>query len=92
MNAVLKLIGALTGDRRYEEAARAFSEEGAVMRDVMMDRLEEQGRVKGRQEGLVEGKVDILYTKLHYSPQDIADEVGEPVSVVEDIIKKLQDG
>ena len=42
--------------------------------------------------GTWEGKVDILYTKLHYSPQDIADEVGEPVSVVEDIIKKLQDG
>lgn len=53
------------------------------MGEVLLDRIENRGRV--------EGKVEILYTKFHYSPQEIADEINEPVSVIEDIINKLSE-
>ena len=101
VDAVLKLLSVLTGDRRFEEAAGTFPEEGAVMSEVLLDRIEkkkiEKGRIEGRnegikegrKEGLIEGKVDILYTKFHYSPQEIADEINEPLNVIEDIIKNL---
>lgn len=112
VDAVLKLMSVLTGDRRFEEAAGTLPEKGAVMSEAILDRIENrgiekgriegraegreegraEGRAEGKTEGLIEGRVEILYTRLHYSPEEIADEIHEPVDVIEGIIRKLPGG
>ncbi len=39
--------------------------------------------------GIQKGKIEILYFTLHYSPQQIADQLHMPISAVQDIIDKL---
>ena len=51
----------------------------------VLDAVENRGIEKGREEG----KIEILYYTLHYSPQKIADQLHMPVTAVLDIIDKL---
>ncbi|MGI6056494.1 MAG: hypothetical protein ACOYBD_05890 [Bilifractor sp.] len=59
-------------------------EKGAEMCEVL-DAVENRGIQKGR----IKGKIEILYFTLHYSPQQIADQLHMPISAVQDIIDKL---
>ena len=88
VDAVLKLLSVLTGDHRFEEAMDVLPEKGAQMCEVL-DAVENRGIEKGKVEGRKEGKIEILYYTLHYSPQRIADQLHMPISAVLDIIDSL---
>ena len=87
-----KLLSVLTGDHRFEESADEFPEKGVEMcevLDVIENRGIEKGRLQGLEEGRIEGKIEILYDTLHYSPQMIADQLHIPIGTVQDIIANL---
>lgn len=83
-----KLLSVLTGDHRFEESADEFPEKGVEMCEVL-DVIENRGRLQGLEEGRIEGKIEILYDTLHYSPQMIADQLHIPIETVQDIIANL---
>lgn len=60
---------------------------------TVLDKVENKGREEGKLEGLAQGKLEgmiqVYYTKLHYSADQIASELGAPVDQIQDIIRKL---
>ena len=52
-----------------------------------------QGKREGREEGLAQGKLEgmtqIYYTKLHYSADQIAEELNAPVDTIQKLIDDL---
>ena len=48
-----------------------------------------QGKLEGKVEGRLEGMTQVYYTKLHYSAEQIASELGEPVDQIQEIIRNL---
>ena len=53
----------------------------------------QEGLAQGKQEGLAQGKLEgmiqVYYTKLHYSAEQIASELGTPVEQIQKIICKI---
>jgi len=89
VDAMFKLLSILTGDHRFEDVAGELPEKGVKMSEEVLDVIENRGIEKGRIEGRKEGKIEILYTMLHYSPERIADELDEPVSFVRHVIEDM---
>ena len=105
VDETLKLMTVLTGDRRYEEAVQTLPTEGGVSMCEVLDRVENRGIEKGlaqgkreglaqgKREGLVQGKLEgmtqIYYTKLHYSADQIAEELNAPVDTIQELINGL---
>ena len=60
---------------------------------TVLDKVENKGREEGKQEGLAHGKLEgmiqVYYTKLHYSVDQISRELGAPVDQIQEIIRKL---
>ena len=52
---------------------------------TVLDKVEN----KGREEGKLEGMIQVYYTKLHYSADQISRELDAPVDQIQEIIRKL---
>ncbi len=52
----------------------------------VLDRVENKGREEGLAEGKLEGMTQIYYTKLHYSADQIAEELDAPVDRIQELI------
>ena len=48
-----------------------------------------QGKLEGLAQGKLEGMIQVYYTKLHYSADQISRELGAPVDQIQEIIRKL---
>ena len=48
-----------------------------------------QGREQGLEEGKLEGMTQVYYTKLHYSADQIAEELGTPIDTIQELINRL---
>ena len=101
VDETLKLMTVLTGDKRFEEAVQTLPTEGGVSMCEVLDRVEnrgiEKGLAQGKREGLAQGKregklegmTQIYYTKLHYSADQIAEELNAPVDTIQELINNL---
>ena len=68
---------------------------------TVLDKVENKGREEGKLEGLAQGKLEglaqgklegmiqVYYTKLHYSVDQISRELDAPVDQIQEIIRKL---
>ena len=52
---------------------------------TVLDKVEN----KGREEGKLEGMIQVYYTKLHYSADQISRELGASEDQIQEIIRKL---
>lgn len=60
---------------------------------TVLDKVENKGREEGKLEGLAQGKLEgmiqVYYTKLHYSADQISRELDTPEDQIQEIIRKL---
>lgn len=92
VDAILKLLSAMTGDNRYEEIlADGGGKEVRNMCDVA-ERLENRGRAEGRAEGREEGRAEIVAAMLKSgkSAEEIADFCGLDITYVREIEKQIR--
>ncbi len=97
VDETLKLMSVLTDDRRFEEVIKELPGKGGTSMCTVLDRVENKGReeglAQGKLEGLAQGKLEgmiqVYYTKLHYSADQISGELGAPVDQIQEIIRKL---
>ena len=58
---------------------------------TVLDKVENKGREEGKLEGLAQGKLEgmiqVYYTKLHYSADQISRELGAPEDQIQEIIR-----
>ena len=85
VDETLKLMSVLTDDRRFEEVIEELPGKGGTSMCTVLDKVEN----KGREEGKLEGMIQVYYTKLHYSADQISRELGAPVDQIQEIIRKL---
>ena len=85
VDETLKLMTVLSGDRRFEDVVQDLPAEGGVSMCEVLDRVEN----KGREEGKIEGMTQIYYTKLHYSADQIAEELNAPVDRIQKLIQQI---
>jgi predicted transposase YdaD len=85
VDETLKLMTVLSGDRRFVEVVQDLPAEGGVSMCEVLDRVEN----KGREEGKIEGMTQIYYTKLHYSADQIAEELNAPVDRIQELIQQI---
>ena len=97
VDETLKLMSVLTDDRRFEEVIQELPGKGGTSMCTVLDKVENKGREEGLAQGKLEGKVEgrlegmtqVYYTKLHYSADQIASELGAPVDQIQEIIRNL---
>ena len=93
VDETLKLMSVLTDDRRFEEVIEKLPGKGGTSMCTVLDKVENKGREEGKLEGLAQGKLEgmiqVYYTKLHYSADQISRELGAPVDQIQEIIRKL---
>ena len=93
VDETLKLMSVLTDDRRFEEVIEELPGKGGTSMCTVLDKVENKGREEGKLEGLAQGKLEgmiqVYYTKLHYSADQISRELGTPVDQIQEIIRKL---
>ena len=101
VDETLKLMSVLTDDRRFEEVIQELPGKGGTSMCTVLDKVENKGREEGKLEGLAQGKqeglaqgklegmIQVYYTKLHYSAEQIASELGTPVEQIQKIICKI---
>ena len=85
VDAVLKLLSALTRDHRFEEAQNHFRKgEGVTMLSVL-DKVEARGIAKGEARGIAKGKADTARRMLMRGllPEQIADYTDLPLEEIE---------
>ena len=85
VDETLKLMSVLTDDRRFEEVIQELPGKGGTSMCTVLDKVEN----KGREEGKLEGMIQVYYTKLHYSADQISRELGAPADQIQEIIRKL---
>ncbi|MCI6237340.1 MAG: transposase, partial [Firmicutes bacterium] len=85
VDETLKLMSVLTDDWRFEEVTEELPGKGGTSMCTVLDKVEN----KGREEGKLEGMIQVYYTKLHYSADQISRELGAPVDQIQEIIRKL---
>lgn len=65
VDATLKMMTALTGDDRFEQAIPAVKQNGGNdMGSIVLDRAESRGFYKGKAEGRAEGQINAIITML----------------------------
>ena len=101
VDETLKLMSVLTDDRRFEEVIEELPGKGGTSMCTVLDKVENKGREEGKLEGLAQGKLEglaqgklegmiqVYYTKLHYSADQISRELDAPVDQIQEIIRKL---
>ena len=85
VDETLKLMSVLTDDRRFEEVIEELPGKGGTSMCTVLDKVEN----KGREEGKLEGMIQVYYKELHYSTDQIAEKLGAPVDQIQEIIRKL---
>ena len=85
VDETLKLMSVLTDDRRFEEVIQKLPGKGGISMCTVLDKVEN----KGREEGKLEGMIQVYYKELHYSTDQIAEKLGAPVDQIQEIIRKL---
>ncbi len=55
----------------------------------VLDRVENKGREEGLAEGKLEGMTQIYYTEMHYSADQIAEELDAPVDRIQELIQQI---
>ena len=91
-DAVLKLMGALTGDERFEHAQNV--RKGGVKNmcevfDYFENKGKIEGKIEGKLEGEIKGKINVYYNDMHLSVEEIAKRVNKDVKFVKNIIDNL---
>jgi len=97
VDETLKLMSVLTDDRRFEEVIEELPGKGGTSMCTVLDKVENKGReeglAQGKLEGLAQGKLEgmiqVYYTKLHYSADQISRELDAPEDQIQEIIRKL---
>ena len=97
VDETLKLMSVLTDDRRFEEVIQELPGKGGTSMCTVLDKVENKGReeglAQGKLEGLAQGKLEgmiqVYYTKLHYSADQISRELEAPEDQIQEIIRKL---
>ena len=89
VDETLKLMLVLTDDRRFEEVIQELPGKGGTSMCTVLDKVENKGREEGLAQGKLEGMIQVYYTKLHYSADQISRELGAPVDQIQEIICKL---
>ena len=93
VDETLKLMSVLTDDRRFEAVIEELPGKEGTSMCTVLDKVENKGREEGKLEGLAQGKLEgmiqVYYTKLHYSADQISRELGAPVDQIQEIIRKL---
>ena len=89
VDETLKLMSVLTDDRRFEEVIEELPGKGGTSMYTVLDKVENKGREEGLAQGKLEGMIQVYYTKLHYSADQISRELGAPVDQIQEIIRKL---
>ena len=51
---------------------------------------EKELKMEGRMEGEVRGEVKLLYNKLNYSDNQIAQELDKPIEVIQEVLEQLR--
>ena len=90
VDAVLKMLSAVTGDRRYENILLDGKGKVSNMCEVA-ERLEQQGREEGRKEGREEGREMLVYELVRNQTitlQQGADALNISVEELEEKMKK----
>ena len=92
-NETLKMFSALTGDDSFEKVYNEgnFKKGGITMCDVV-ERIRNDGRTEGINEGILEGKADVIRKMLDANAltiEQIADILKLPVVEVEKIAQKV---
>ena len=85
VDETLKLMSVLTDDRRFEEVIEELPGKGGASMCTVLDKVEN----KGREEGKLEGMIQVYYKELHYSADQIAKKLDAPVDQIQEIIRKL---
>ena len=85
VDETLKLMSVLTDDRRFEEVIEELPGKGGTSMCTVLDKVEN----KGREEGKLEGMIQVYYKELHYSADQIAGKLDAPVDRIQEIIRKL---
>ena len=89
VDETLKLMSVLTDDRRFEEVIEELPGKGGTSMCTVLDKVENKGREEGLAQGKLEGMIQVYYTKLHYSADQISRELGAPVDQIQEILRKL---
>ena len=89
VDETLKLMSVLTDDRRFEEVIEELPGKGGTSMCTVLDKVENKGREEGLAQGKLEGMIQVYYTKLHYSADQISRELDTPVDQIQEIIRKL---
>ena len=89
VDETVKLMSVLTDDRRFEEIIQELLGKGGTSMCTVLDKVENKGREEGLAQGKLEGMIQVYYTKLHYSADQIASELGVPVGQIRKIIRKI---
>ena len=89
VDETLKLMSVLTDDRRFEEVIEELPGKGGTSICTVLDKVENKGREEGLAQGKLEGMIQVYYTKLHYSADQISGELGAPEDQIQEIIRKL---
>ena len=89
VDETLKLMSVLTDDRRFEEVIEELPGKGGTSMCTVLDKVENKGREEGLAQGKLEGMIQVYYTKLHYSADQISRELGASEDQIQEIIRKL---
>lgn len=98
VDAVLKLMSVLTGDRRFEDAIPEISQvKGGVTMESILNRVENKGMKKGiaigekrgEKRGELKGKISVYYNDMGLTPDEIAQKTGQSKDVILEVIKNL---
>ncbi len=86
VDATLKLMSVLTDDARFEEAIRELSGKGGTSMCTVLDRIEN----KGREEGLLEGRLESYAMLVQKGVLSVADAVKWSGLSVDELEKWIQ--
>ena len=89
VDETLKLMSVLTGDRRFEEVVSDLPQGKGVNMCEILDRVENRGIERGLAQGKLEGMTQVYYTKLHYSADQIAEELHAPIDQIQALIQQI---
>ena len=89
VDETLKLMSVLTGDRRFEEVVSDLPQGKGVNMCEILDRVENRGIERGLAQGKLEGMTQVYYTKLHYSADQIAEELHAPIDQIQALIQHM---
>lgn len=87
VDAVLKLLKILTNDDRFYSAIPTpYNERRPINMCNVLDRIEQKGKIEGR----LQGKIDVLVHTLHKTPAETASILNLPLEEVLNVLTELE--